>query len=167
MTLINHHEIIVRKIIKQTERTRSLLSAIKKTAIVLDAVAITQFPHHLHIKCHSLFNALGFQIPSFLFKETFMFYQFIFNITDDHFQAVLRSDVKISRKNSGMGQVFQMFSGFRIDHFNTFNLVPKKCNPVAIVNIRQVNLDTVAPNAELTTRHHEFGTAIKTFDQTV
>ncbi len=49
MALVNDGEEIVREIIKQAERTHARLTAVKITAVVLDAGAVSHLAHHLHV----------------------------------------------------------------------------------------------------------------------
>ena len=62
MAFINDHQVIIRKIVQQAERTCALGASVEKTAIVFDSTAVAQLADHLEIKCGSFLNAFSLKV---------------------------------------------------------------------------------------------------------
>ena len=57
MTLIHHHQKIVREVIQQTEGPLTGQTPVKIARVVLNAGAVAQFAHHFEVKLGTFLNA--------------------------------------------------------------------------------------------------------------
>src|SRR5216683_4650116 len=61
MGLVDDHQKILRKVVDQSWRWLAPLASRKMAAVILDAVAIAQLPHHLEIEQRPLRQPLRFE----------------------------------------------------------------------------------------------------------
>ena len=71
VALINEHQRILRKIIKQSRRRLARHATRKMARVILDAMTIANLLHHLHIEKRSLMNPLRLEQASLLLEQSF------------------------------------------------------------------------------------------------
>ncbi|MNR29244.1 hypothetical protein D3C85_1466210 [compost metagenome] len=116
MAFIDHHQVIIRKIIQQTERTHSRGTAVKETGVVFNSGAIAKLLHHFNIKVYSFFQPFGFQYMTITNQLIFANLQFFLNSPDRRSKTVFWGHEQIGRINGHVFQFLQSFSCYRIDH---------------------------------------------------
>ena len=50
---------------------------------------------------------------------------------------------------------------------NTFDLITKKCDPISVIDIRQIDIYRITSYAKITPLQKSFGPGVKTFDEFV
>src|SRR5690606_2672960 len=161
MAFIDHHQVIVREIIKQTEWSRALLPPIEKAAVVLHTVAIPELAYHLQVEGRALIEPLCFQMLALAVEILYLHREFVFNFPNDIFQSFLGRYIEIRRINGSVLQRLNPLSAFKFDDLDIFNFISVKTDAVTIVDIRQRNIHCITFYPELPTRRLPFSTAVQ------
>ncbi|MNY58370.1 hypothetical protein D3C86_1946990 [compost metagenome] len=92
MAFVYHHQIIIRKIIQQTEGPHTRGPAIKKAGIILNARTIPQLLHHFYIKVHPLFQSFRLQQMPVANQLVLTDLQLFLNTPDRRIKPVFRGN---------------------------------------------------------------------------
>ena len=68
VAFVDHHQKVRRKVIEQTERPLTGLTAVEITRVVLNARAVSQFPNHFQIELGTFLDALRLEEAALLLK---------------------------------------------------------------------------------------------------
>ena len=112
-------------------------------------------------------DAFGLQKAAIAFKEFFLVVQFVLDLTDDQVETILGGDVEVGRKNGCIAHAVDALARFDFDHFDFIDFISKKLNTVAVVYVRQIDVDGIAAHAEGGAFEFNFGARIQTLHQFV
>ena len=97
MTLVNHHQIVLRKEVQQTVRTLPRFPPVEIAGVVLDTRTMAQLLDHLQVILHPLRDALRLDGVAYLLKESDLLPQSILYLTDRRVLLLLSRDKEVGR----------------------------------------------------------------------
>ena len=162
VTFVNHQHKIVGEKVEDAERAHSRCALVEITRIVLNAGAVTQLFHHLHIVRHAIFQPFGFQMLADRFQVIALLAQVQYNLVDGLVHALLGGHEKAGRINHNLLLLGDYPTRFRFDNRQGFNLIVPKDNAEGVFAVGRENIDRVAFHAELSGLQIELGTRIET-----
>ena len=117
------------EIVEQSERRLARLPAVEIAAVIFDAAAIADLPHHFQVVFGALFKALRFENFARVLKRLHLPFQILF----DHRQGVsqlFRADgVLAGGEDRDVGKLVQAVARQRLHFENAVDLVPEKFHP--------------------------------------
>src|SRR5260370_29037662 len=137
----------------------------KVTRIILDAVAIADFLHHLNIEKCSLMNRLRFQQTALLLEQRFPPAKLSLDRFDGLFQPGPRHDEMAFRINRQPIEHMQFVAGERIERTELVDLIAPQLDSESKTLIRRMHLDRVAANAGCSAPEIEVIPLVQDIDQ--
>ena len=92
VAFVDHEQEVVREVIEQTEGALTGLAPVEVAAVVLDAAAETEFPHHLEVVRGALLEAFPLDEPALLVEPLDLLHHVLLNLPDALLQGVLAGD---------------------------------------------------------------------------
>ncbi len=148
MGLVDHEQVVGRKIIQQRPWWRSRRSLLQVPGIVLDARAVTNLADHLQIVLGALFQPLRLQKTALTTQVAQSLLKLSLNVGQSLLSRLLRGDKVFGGKDAHLVQVHQHLAGEGIDLGDALDLVAPEANAVGGLAIGRHHLEGVAPHAE-------------------
>ena len=161
MALVDDQQVIFRKVIQQTERTRPLFPAVQVARIVLDSRAITQLLDHLQVVLYALLEALRLHHPARLLEKTDAFAQIELDLPDGPVGTLPGRYEHVGGENGHRIEFFEYLPAPGIDTVDLFDLVVEHRNPVHRIAVSRHDVDHFALHAERSALELRFGTGIE------
>ena len=149
MALVHKEDKILREVVQQRGGRRARLPAGDDPAVILDAGAVAQLPHHLHIVAGALVDALGLDELAVILEVGLALRQLPLDLLHRPLHLLLGGDVVAGGVNGHVLQHPLGLTGDGVDLRNAVDLVPKELHPDGVaVGVHRVNLHRVPPDPE-------------------
>ena len=149
MALIHKEDKVVGEIVHQGQRRGAHRPAGDHPAVVLDAGAVAQFPHHLHIVGGALADALGLDQFALLRKPGLPLIQFLLDLPDGPVHLLLAGDIVAGGPDGNGVQPAGHGAGDRVDFTEPVDLVSEELHPDgAVLPVGGPEFHRVAPDPE-------------------
>ena len=156
MALVDNRNEVIGKIVEQAERPRPGTAPVKITRIVLNARAIAQFLHHLHIEVHAVFQTLGFQCFADFSKILGLLKHVILNLAHGGIEFGLRGDENVGGENGQFRKFLHPSARHRVEHFKTVDFVVPKHDTVGIISVSRKHIHRLPFYPEFALRELDF-----------
>ena len=149
MALVHEEQKVVGEEVQQRHRRRSHRPVGDDPGVVLDAGAVAQLRHHLHIVFRPLADALGLH-ELLLFREVgHPFLQLFADLPDGPVHLVLGGNIVAGGVDGDMVQVAVCLAGDRVELGDAVDLIPEELHPQGPgLIVGRVDLHRVSPDPE-------------------
>src|SRR5262249_26706717 len=128
MTLVQHQQEVLGKIVEQTEWSRPRHAPVEEPGIVLHAIAVTQFADHLHIVVHPFAQSLRFYVFADILEIGDLTGQLILDLVDDLLKNIFRGQVEVGGKDGDILHGPDPFAALDIETFDAVDLIAEKAD---------------------------------------
>ena len=147
MALVHKQHKVLRKIVQQRHGRRSRLPSGDDPAVILNARAVAQLPHHLHVVAGALVNALRLNELAAIFKILLPLRQFFFNFLRSPRHFLLGGHIVAGGVNSHVVYDALRLSRHGIKLADAIHFVPEILHPNGVpVGVHGVYLHRVPPH---------------------
>ena len=149
MALVHKEDKILREVVQQRGGRGTRLPAGDDPAVILDAGAVAQLPHHLHIVPGALVDALGLNKLAVILEVGLALRQLPLDLLHRPLHLLLGGDVVAGGVDGHVLQHPLGLTGDGVDLRDAVDLVPKELHPDGVaVGVHRVNLHRVPPDPE-------------------
>ena len=151
MRFVDHHEVVVGEVIKQTRRTFAGDATADVPRVVLDARTRSDFQQHLDIEICALFETLGFQQLALgleLFKTR---REFVLDCNDGAFDSWTIGDEMLGRIDRRAFQCGNGFARQRIDLGDTLDFIAPQFHAQRLFFVCWKNFHRIAAHTKRST----------------
>ena len=148
VALVYYREEVVRKVVQQALWRGTRRTARERTRIVLDAVAVSELPHHLHVVLRALLEALRLQKLPLRRKELQSLVQFGLYPRESRLELVLAHHELLSGRHDSGGHRDSALAGQRVKLADGIHLVAEELDAYRLGFVGGEDVDYVAPHAE-------------------
>src|SRR2546427_1473551 len=146
---VHEQQIVLRHVIEQSGRRFAGKAARHVTGVILDAVAVSDGAHHLHVEHGPLPHALRFDIFALLFEFRFPPRQFFENAADGALFLFRGQDVvRLGIYGQSRERLAADFAGQRIDGAQTIDLIAPHLDAKGVIFVGRMNFDHVPADAK-------------------
>ena len=155
VALVDHHQEIVGEVVEQRERGLAEVAPVDVHRVVLDAVAVADLTHHLEVVLGAHPQPLRLEQLAFLLEPRQALLELGFDLDHRHAHPLVARHVVRGREHHRAVHLRQRLAGQRVDRGEAVDRVAEHLDPQHRLLVRGVDLDGVAPDAELaTTERH-------------
>ena len=138
------------KKLEQRARRLAGAAAVDGRRVVLDAVAVAELLHHLEVVLGAHPEALGLEQLALLLEVGEPLLELLLDAADGGLHPLLAGDVVRGREERRrLLLLAHRLAGERVDHQDPLDLVAEQLDAHGGLVVRRVDLDGVAPDAEL------------------
>ena len=149
VALVHKQHEVLREVVQQRHGRRTGLPAGDDPAVIFNARAVAQLPHHLHIIPGPLVNALGLHQLAVILEKFLPLRQLPLNFLRGPGHFLLGSHIVAGGINGHMVNDPLGLTGHRVKLADAVHLVPKEFHPDGVsVGIHRINLHRVSPYPE-------------------
>lgn len=170
VALVDHHQVILRKIVQQAEGSRPFCTSVEIAGVVLDAGTVTQLLDHLQVVLHPLLDPLRFGRTSRLLEEGDLLAQVEVDLLHGRVYALLGRDKQAHWVKGECVERLDPLAGYGVDALDALDFVVEKGDAETLVAEfaeSRHDVDRVARHAECRGGQFPFGPGIERFDQFV
>ena len=146
--LVDHEQPVFGEEVEQTPGCRTGLASGQRRAVVLDAIAITDFAQHVEVVASALLEPLRLQQFALVLEEAQPLFEFVFDLDDRPGQLFVGRDVVLGRKDLELVLRFDVLAGQLVDDVDRFDLVAEELDSMDELFVDRDELERVAPHAE-------------------
>ena len=133
MAFIDHQQEILWEIVQQGKGRLARSPAVKIPGIVLDALAIADLLHHLHVVAGPLLQPLGFHQPVRSLQLRHPGFHILFDLLKGRLHLFPAGGIMASRENGHVGPIHQHLAGEHVYLADPVDLIAKKFHPECLV----------------------------------
>ena len=148
VALVDHQQEVVREVVEQAEGALPGLAPVEVAAVVLDATAEAQLPHHLEVVRGALLQPLAFDEPALLVEPLDLLDHVLLDLPDALLQGVFAGDEEVGRIDAERLKGVQGGPVFGVNGLDALDLVAPEVNADRVVGIGQEDIDHVAIDPE-------------------
>lgn len=126
MALVDHHQVILRKIVQQAEGSRPFCTSVEIAGVVLDAGTVTQLLDHLQVVLHPLLDPLRFGRTSRLLEEGDLLAQVEVDLLHGRVYALLGRDKQAHWVKGECVERLDPLAGYGVDALDALDFVVEK-----------------------------------------
>ena len=148
MALVENHEEVVREVVHQGVRRLSRLPPVQVSRVILDAVAVTELPHHLEVVCGTHAKPLSLQQLVPFFEPLEPFCQFQFDRGRRRLNALVGGDVMGGGVDDHLPQFAYHLARHRVHLQHSFYFVTEILDSHQGLLVRREHLEGVSLDPE-------------------
>ena len=167
VALVDHEQEVVREVIEQTEGALTGLSTVEVAAVVLNAAAEAQFPHHLEIVRGAFLEALPFNEPPLLIEPLDLLHHVLLDLPDALLQGVLAGHEQVGRIDTQRLEGVEDGSVFRVNGLDALDLIAPEVKANGVIGVSEEHVDHVSIDAKGATAEVAAGAVVEAFHQAV
>ena len=155
MALVNHRQVILRKKVQQTVRSRPRSPVVEIPRIVFYPRTMPQFAQHLHVIRHPLLQPLGLQHLPPLLEPLHLRPQIILNLMNGPQRVLLRRHEQVGRINLILIHPPHADSAHRVHLLNPVHLVTPEVHPQQRIGVSQPDIHRIPLHTETSPRQFQ------------
>ena len=149
VALVDDEQVVVGEVVEQGERRLAVLATVDVHRVVLDAVAVAEFAHHLEVVRGAHPQALRLEQLVVLLELLQPHLQFGLDLAHRHRHALVAGDVVGGREHVRPLHLAQLLAGERVDGGDAVDRVAEHLDAQHRLLVGRVDLDRVAAHPEV------------------
>ena len=149
MALVEHDEEVVREVVEQRVRRFAGFPSVDRARVVLDAVAVAEFLHHLEVVLGAHAEPLRLEELALLLELGQLLLELVLDPHHGPLQPLGTGHVVRGGEHDELLELGDLLAGDRIDHEDALDLVAEQLDADRGLVIGRMQLDGVAPHPEL------------------
>ena len=148
VAFINDEQKVISEVVEQAERTLAGLAPVEVAAVILDAVAESNFLDHLQVVQRALFEALGFEVFGLFGEELLLLFEVLLDFPHGLIGGGFAGDEQVGRVDDDVVKPVQPRPGFRVNGFQLLDLVAPEVHTQRVVGVGQENVNGISLDSE-------------------
>ena len=143
------------------------MAPVEVAAVILDAVAESNFLNHLQVVQRAFLKALGFEVFGLFGEELLLLFEVLLDFPHGLIGGGFAGDKQVSGVNDDVVKPVQPRPRFRINGFQLLNLIAPKMHTQRVVGVGEENVNGIALDPEGSALELRTRAAVQPADQCV
>ena len=166
VALVNDSQEIFREIVEQTEGSCPRFTSVEISRVVFDAVAMADLLDHLQVIGHALAESLGLENLAILTEELDLIAEVYRYLVNRRLRTLLCGHEDVGGVYVELLELRENDAGLWIDCLDFLNLITPEHNPQLNILERELDVDRVTLDTELTRTEFDLSAVVERVDQT-
>ena len=167
VALVDHHQVILRKVVEQAEGTTALRTPVEIARVVLDTRAVAKLLDHLQVVLDTLFDSLCLDHATLALVEGDALAQIELDLSHGRIDTLFGCNEQICREYRDAVEHFESLSAGGVDALNLLDLVVEEHHTNSRFAKGLHNVYHVAIDTERSGRQYALGAGVECLDESI